>query len=356
MRSSRPPTFTTPIPTRSTRSPAPPTASELIAECFGDRRPGSPTSARVHAGQAGRRGRRAPTRACGWWCWPSTAWSCGVTPREEAYERTVAVVQPGRRARQRRSRGCRDSAARPPTAALDADARARAAAGGAAGAARRGLERAPEGPDRRRLAGGARAGRLRARAASVTTVGAACPDHLVHTKRVPLWVPYDPATRRRRRRCASAHRRGAAAYREEYAAYVERTPPRSTPIRPTPIPRVVLIQNLGLVGGRNHAEGRAALARPVPPRDRGDGRRRRARRVRLARRGRELRRRVLAARAVQARRWRRRPASSRAGSRSSPAPPAASAARSCDALAARARAWSPSTSTATAPSTRSRPR
>ena len=23
-------------------------------------------------------------------------------------------------------------------------------------------------------------------------VGAACPDHLVHTKRLPMWVPYDP--------------------------------------------------------------------------------------------------------------------------------------------------------------------
>ena len=26
------------------------------------------------------------------------------------------------------------------------------------------------------------------------TVGAACPDHLVHTKRVPMWVPYDPSS------------------------------------------------------------------------------------------------------------------------------------------------------------------
>ena len=24
--------------------------------------------------------------------------------------------------------------------------------------------------------------------------GAACPDHLVHTKRVPLWIPFEPAT------------------------------------------------------------------------------------------------------------------------------------------------------------------
>ena len=55
-------------------------------------------------------------------------------------------------------------------------------------------------------------------------------------------------------------------------------------------------------GRRRHDdEGGEDLARPLPPRDRGDGRRRGARRVRLARRRRELRDRVLAARALQAR-------------------------------------------------------
>ena len=29
-------------------------------------------------------------------------------------------------------------------------------------------------------------------AAELVSVGAACPDHLVHTKRVPLWVSFDP--------------------------------------------------------------------------------------------------------------------------------------------------------------------
>ena len=32
-----------------------------------------------------------------------------------------------------------------------------------------------------------------ARAPALVTVGAPCPDHLVHTKRLPLWIPYDPA-------------------------------------------------------------------------------------------------------------------------------------------------------------------
>ena len=31
-------------------------------------------------------------------------------------------------------------------------------------------------------------------APELTDVGAACPDHLVHTKRVPLWIPFDPST------------------------------------------------------------------------------------------------------------------------------------------------------------------
>src|SRR3954451_21384835 len=31
-------------------------------------------------------------------------------------------------------------------------------------------------------------------APELVTVGAACPDHLVHTKRVPLWIPFDPDT------------------------------------------------------------------------------------------------------------------------------------------------------------------
>jgi rhamnulose-1-phosphate aldolase/alcohol dehydrogenase len=80
----------------------------------------------------------------------------------------------------------------------------------------------------------------------LTTVGAACPDHLVHTKRVPLWIPYDPgvddaatlATRIRER---------AAAYRDAYRAYVEHHGDEST-VPGDPDARVVLIQHVGLVG------------------------------------------------------------------------------------------------------------
>ena len=82
-------------------------------------------------------------------------------------------------------------------------------------------------------------------AAEVTSVGAACPDHLVNTKQLPLWVPYDPATdsvAELTGRIAA----GAAAYREEYSAYVERhREPDTEPADPDP--RVMLIENVGLV-------------------------------------------------------------------------------------------------------------
>ena len=80
----------------------------------------------------------------------------------------------------------------------------------------------------------------------LTSVGAACPDHLVHTKRVPMWVPFDPASddadalaRRIRERAAS--------FRDGYRAYVEHHGDAST--EPAdPDARVVLIQHIGLVG------------------------------------------------------------------------------------------------------------
>ena len=82
---------------------------------------------------------------------------------------------------------------------------------------------------------------------------------------------------------------------------VRRAPRATTTTEPAdPDARVVLIQHVGLVGVGADAEERAAVARPLPPRDRGDGRRARARRLHVARRGRELRGRVLAARALQA--------------------------------------------------------
>ncbi|MFL5862608.1 MAG: bifunctional aldolase/short-chain dehydrogenase [Solirubrobacteraceae bacterium] len=76
-------------------------------------------------------------------------------------------------------------------------------------------------------------------------VGAACPDHLVHTKRIPLWIPFDPSTEgpdelRERTRT------GAQCYREEYQEYFDRNADRSTDAA-DPDARVILVQHLGLV-------------------------------------------------------------------------------------------------------------
>ncbi|MEA2317220.1 MAG: hypothetical protein QOD44_1409 [Solirubrobacteraceae bacterium] len=84
-----------------------------------------------------------------------------------------------------------------------------------------------------------------AEAEHLVTVGAPCPDHLVHTKRVPLWISYDPqsddvATLRER------IVQGAAAYRDDYRAYVDRFGDETT-VPADPDPRIVLVQHVGLV-------------------------------------------------------------------------------------------------------------
>ena len=92
-------------------------------------------------------------------------------------------------------------------------------------------------------------------AAELVTVGAACPDHLVHTKRVPLWVPFDPA-HEDAAALEDRVRTLAAAYRDEYRAYVEHHRDTGTEAA-DPDARVVLIQHVGLVGvGRSPKEAR----------------------------------------------------------------------------------------------------
>jgi rhamnulose-1-phosphate aldolase/alcohol dehydrogenase len=84
-----------------------------------------------------------------------------------------------------------------------------------------------------------------AAAERLVTVGAPCPDHLVHTKRVPLWIPYDPAAddaASLRTRIAER----AEAFRADYRTYVERFADADT-VPADPDARVVLVQHLGLV-------------------------------------------------------------------------------------------------------------
>ena len=79
----------------------------------------------------------------------------------------------------------------------------------------------------------------------LVTVGAPCPDHLVHTKRVPLWIPYDPDTDDADALRARIAER-AEAFRNDYANYVE-TYGDDTTEPADPDPRIVLIQHLGLI-------------------------------------------------------------------------------------------------------------
>ena len=83
-------------------------------------------------------------------------------------------------------------------------------------------------------------------ASELVTVGAACPDHLVHTKRVPLWIPFDPE-REDAAALSERIRTLAAEFRDDYRAYVERNADAET-VPADPDARVVLIQHVGLVG------------------------------------------------------------------------------------------------------------
>jgi rhamnulose-1-phosphate aldolase/alcohol dehydrogenase len=82
-------------------------------------------------------------------------------------------------------------------------------------------------------------------AEQLVTVGAPCPDHLVHTKRLPLWIPYDPATDdvgTLRERIAERAESFRADYRDYIAAYGD-----ESTVPADPDPRIVLVQHLGLV-------------------------------------------------------------------------------------------------------------
>ncbi len=84
-----------------------------------------------------------------------------------------------------------------------------------------------------------------AEAEQLVRVGAPCPDHLVHTKRLPLWIPYDPETDDAgalRERIAER----AEAFRAAYRDYVETHGDEST-VPADPDPRIVLVQHLGLI-------------------------------------------------------------------------------------------------------------
>jgi rhamnulose-1-phosphate aldolase/alcohol dehydrogenase len=87
-------------------------------------------------------------------------------------------------------------------------------------------------------------------AATVSQVGAACPDHLVHTKRRPLWIAYDPASDDHEA-VRERIRAGVEEFREGEREYFERHRGGDESIADT-APRVVAIEGVGIVGvGRN---------------------------------------------------------------------------------------------------------
>lgn len=82
-------------------------------------------------------------------------------------------------------------------------------------------------------------------AKELSQVGAACPDHLVHTKRVPLFVDWTP-TADGAASLKEAVRAGIEAYKEEYQAYFDRNK-HDGDIMFEAAPRVILIPGIGMV-------------------------------------------------------------------------------------------------------------
>ncbi|WP_145022085.1 bifunctional aldolase/short-chain dehydrogenase [Paenibacillus sp. Y412MC10] len=82
-------------------------------------------------------------------------------------------------------------------------------------------------------------------AKELSQVGAACPDHLVHTKRVPLYIDWDPANGDTDS-LKAAVRQGVEAYKEEYKAYFERNKNEGD-VMSEAAPRVILIPGIGMV-------------------------------------------------------------------------------------------------------------
>ncbi|NOU97143.1 bifunctional aldolase/short-chain dehydrogenase [Paenibacillus sp. LMG 31456] len=82
-------------------------------------------------------------------------------------------------------------------------------------------------------------------AASLSQVGAACPDHLVHTKMKPLFVEWDPASGDVDALTAAV-KSGVEAYKAEYQAYFERNRNDGDQIFES-APRVILIPGVGMI-------------------------------------------------------------------------------------------------------------
>ncbi|MFH5185150.1 bifunctional aldolase/short-chain dehydrogenase [Paenibacillus sp. TAB 01] len=81
--------------------------------------------------------------------------------------------------------------------------------------------------------------------AQLSQVGAACPDHLVHTKVVPLFIDWTPNAEDVDGLKAKL-KEGIAAYKEEYKAYFERNKNEGD-VMFEAAPRVILIPGVGMI-------------------------------------------------------------------------------------------------------------
>ncbi|WFA04613.1 bifunctional aldolase/short-chain dehydrogenase [Bacillus sp. HSf4] len=82
-------------------------------------------------------------------------------------------------------------------------------------------------------------------APALSQIGAACPDHLVHTKRVPAYIPWNPSENDSNR-LIELIKTEIARFKDEYKAYFERNKQEGDRMF-EPAPRVILIPGLGMV-------------------------------------------------------------------------------------------------------------
>lgn len=80
---------------------------------------------------------------------------------------------------------------------------------------------------------------------ALSQVGAACPDHLVHTKVVPLFVDWEPDVSGLES-LKSRLKSEIEAYKERYRAYFERNR-KPGDVMFEPVPRVILIPGIGMI-------------------------------------------------------------------------------------------------------------
>ncbi|WYP26305.1 bifunctional aldolase/short-chain dehydrogenase [Alkalihalobacillus sp. FSL W8-0930] len=96
-------------------------------------------------------------------------------------------------------------------------------------------------------------------AKALSQVGAACPDHLVHTKRVPLFIDWEPDAKDTAGLVEKLVE-GIASYKEEYKAYFEANQSEGD-IMFDPSPRVILIPGIGMVNtGKSLANAKVSGA------------------------------------------------------------------------------------------------